>query len=123
MKLEIKNIELTQVLHFLDSIEVGGLKGIHRTNLALKLQEQLKYVMDSEQQIDKDYKGNKEKIKEDLIALHEEKAVIDTGDSRAMLESVKNTVKEVANDEKQEFKGEEAYGLTILYNAFGLDAE
>lgn len=121
MKLEIKNIDLVNVVKFLDQLELAGLKGIHRTNLNLKLQEQLQYVMDSEEQIQKEFKNDRDKKREDLKALHEEYAVIDTGDSRAMLESVKNSVKEVVEKEELTFKDREAYGLAILYNAFNIE--
>lgn len=123
MKLVIKNIDLVNVIKFLDQLDLAGLKGVHRTNLSLKLQEQLKYVMETEEKLKDELKDDKKKFNEDLTALHDECAVIDTGDSKAMLESVKNTIKEIVEKEESTFKGQEAYGLAILYNALEINAE
>lgn len=123
MDLKIKNIELVNVINFLDGLNLKGLKGIHRTRLSRQLQEKLTEVMETEKELQEDLKDDKEKLKEDLKALHDDYAVVDGGDSRTMLESVKSVIKEIVENEDHEFSKNDAYGLEALYTAFKVDAE
>jgi tRNA isopentenyl-2-thiomethyl-A-37 hydroxylase MiaE len=123
MKLEIENIQIARVINFLDRLSLKGLKSIHRTNLSRKLQEKLKVVADNEKQIIEELKDDKEKMKEELQKFYKEKVVIDGGDSQAMLQSVKEVIKEIIKNEEQEFSNDDAYAIACLYEAFNLGNE
>lgn len=123
MELKIKNIDLVRVINFLDGLDLKGLKSIHRTKLSMLLQDKLQDVIKAEKQLQEELKDDKSQLESDLKQLHDDFAVIDDGDSRTMLESVKNTVKNVIEKEEESFKFDDAYAITILYDAFNLDAE
>lgn len=121
MKLEIPNKNLIQVINFLDGIPLKGLKAIHRTNLSLKLQGKLKLVSENERQLHKDLKNDKEKLRQELEEFLNEKTIIDDGDSQVMLRTVKNVVVDLVESEKEDFKNDDSYAVTILYEQFGGD--
>lgn len=124
MKLEIENKHLIRVVNFLDELSLKGMKSIHRTNLSSQLQEKLKVVGENERQLREELKGNKEELREELDKFMDEKVVIDDGDSQTMLNSVKSVVKELTEEGSEyEFKGDNAYAVACLYEAFKLGGE
>jgi len=120
MKLEIENMQIARVINFLDGLSLKGLKSIHRTNLSRKLQEKLRVIADNERQIMEELKDDKEKMKEELQKFYKERVIIDGGDSQIMLQSIKETIKEIVENEEQEFSNDDAYAVACLYEAFNL---
>jgi len=120
MKLEIENMHIARVINFLDGLSLKGLKSIHRTNLSRKLQEKLRVIADNERQIMEELKDDKEKMKEELQKFYKERVIIDGGDSQIMLQSIKETIKEIVENEEQEFSNDDAYAVACLYEAFNL---
>jgi len=121
MKLEIENKHLVRVINFLDGLNLKGMKSIYRTNLSRALQEKLKHVAENEKQLREELKGEQDKLKEELEVLFDEKTIIEGGDSQTMLQSVKQSVKEIIENEEKEFSNDNAYAIAALYEAFNLE--
>lgn len=128
MKLEIENGQIVNCINVLDKLSLKGLKSIYRTRLSKELTKKLERVGEEQTEIQKDYfeldeEGNPkvtndlkhckdvEGYNETMKQFIEAKVVVDGGDSRVMLESVKNSLEETDED----FSGKDAYAFEYLY--------
>jgi len=134
MKLEIENGQIVNCINVLDKLSLKGLKSIYRTRLSKELAKKLDRVGEEQTEIQKEYfeldeegkpkVDNKLEHCKDIEGYNEtmnefikSKVVIDGGDSRVMLESVKNSLEETEED----FSGRDAYAYEYLYSAFEED--
>lgn len=124
MKIEIKNIDLQRIIVFLENENFKGLQSVMRSKLTNFLGKQLDEVSIGEQTIREDYKDDKEKLNEELKAYFDESVVIEGGNMTKPLNIVKNKIKELTNEEcERDFSGQDAYALSVLYDAFELGGD
>lgn len=124
MKIEIKNIDIGKVVSFLENENFKGLKSVMRSKVTNYLTNQLQEVAKGEETIREDFEGNHEKLREELNAYFDEKVTVEGGNMLKPLNVVKAKIKELVSDEcEQDFSGNDAYALSVLYDAFNLDKE
>ena len=124
MKLEIKNIDLERVIIFLENTNFKGLQSVNRSKVTNYLTEQLHEVVEGEKTIRKDYKNDKEQLEKELRKYFEQTVTVEGANYLAGLTAIKNKIKELTSEEcEQEFSGDDAYALSVLYEAFGLGGE
>lgn len=124
MKLEIKNIDLGKVISFLENTNFKGLQSVNRSKVTNYLTEQLREVVEGEKIIRKDYKNDKEQLEKELRKYFEQTVTVEGANYLAGLTAIKNKIKELTSEEcEQEFSGDDAYALSVLYEAFGLGGE
>ena len=122
--MEIKNIDLSKVIQFLEETNFKGLQSVNRSKVTNYLTEQLKDVVKGEQTIHDDYKDDKDKLREELEKYFEQTVIVEGANFKAGIEAIKKKIKELTNEEcEQEFSGNDAYALSVLYEAFELDKE
>ncbi|MEI3607071.1 hypothetical protein SPD48_15340 [Pseudogracilibacillus sp. SE30717A] len=122
MKIEIRNIDLERVIVFLERENFKGLKSVMRSKLTNFLGKELEIVATGEKTIREDYMDDKDKRTKELKAFFDEKVVVEGGNMLKPLNVVKAKIKELTSEEcEQEFSGNDAYALSILYDAFNLD--
>ena len=124
MKLEIKNIDLGKVISFLENTNFKGLQSVNRSKVTNYLTEQLREVVEGEKTIRKDYKNDKEQLEKELRKYFEQTVTVEGANYQAGLVAIKNKIKELTSEEcEQEFSGDDAYALSVLYEAFNLGGE
>lgn len=124
MKLEIKNIDLAKVITFLEKTNFKGLQSVNRSKVTNYLTEQLREVVEGERTIREDFKNDKEKLEKELRTYFEQTVTVEGANYLAGLTAIKNKIKELTSEEcEQEFSGDDAYALSVLYEAFGLGGE
>ena len=124
MKLEIKNIDLGKVISFLEKTNFKGLQSVNRSKVTNYLTEQLREVVEGEKTIRKDYKNDKEQLEKELRKYFEQTVTVEGANYQAGLVAIKNKIKELTSEEcEQEFSGDDAYALSVLYEAFNLGGE
>ena len=124
MKLEIKNIDLGKVISFLENTNFKGLQSVNRSKVTNYLTEQLREVVEGEKIIRKDYKNDKEQLEKELRKYFEQTVTVEGANYQAGLVAIKNKIKELTSEEcEQEFSGDDAYALSVLYEAFNLGGE
>lgn len=124
MKLEIKNIDLERVIIFLENTNFKGLQSVNRSKVTNYLTEQLHEVVEGEKTIRKDYKNDKEQLEKELRKYFEQTVTVEGANYQAGLVAIKNKIKELTSEEcEQEFSGDDAYALSVLYEAFNLGGE
>ena len=124
MKLEIKNIDLGKVISFLERTNFKGLQSVNRSKVTNYLTEQLREVVEGEKTIREDFKNDKDKLEKELRAYFEQKVTVEGSNYLAGLTAIKNKIKELTSEEcEQEFSGDDAYALSVLYEAFNLGGE
>ncbi len=124
MKIEIKNIDLDKVITFLNETNFKGLQSVNRSKVTNYLGENLQEVAKGERTIIDDYKNDKEKLKDELIKFHDQTVTIEGANFKAGLTAIKNKIKELTSEEcEQEFSGNDAYALSVLYEAFNLGGD
>ncbi|MBN6206308.1 hypothetical protein JYK21_07575 [Ralstonia pickettii] len=125
MKIEIRNIDLSKVIRFLEQENFRGLKSVQRSKVTNYLTEQLREVVKGETVIRDDGKDKPEQwLEQELKNFFDQTVVVEGGNMLKPLNVVKAKIKELTSDEcEQEFQGDDAYALSVLYDAFGLDDE
>lgn len=124
MKIEIKNIDLSRVIAFLEKEEFKGLQSIMRSKLTNFLTEQLQGVAKGEKTIHEDFKDDKEKLESELKAYFDEVVVVEGGNMLKPLNVIKKKIEELTNEEcEREFSGQDAYALSVLYDAFSIGGD
>ena len=125
MKIEIRNIDLSKVITFLENENFKGLKSVNRSKVTNYLREQLETVVEGEKTIRKDGKDKPEQwLDQELKAYFDETVTVEGGNFIKPLNVVKAKIKELASEEcEQEFSGDDAYALSVLYDAFQIDEE
>lgn len=133
MIVKIKNAWLGQAISLLFNLPLMAKKSRHRTKFVKLLNDRLQEVSEQEQQLLKEHceldesgeplktddgKGFKAKdtasFLKDQQELYDEELVIEGGDNREMLE----TVKDVLENCEEEFSGKEAMTYDYLYDQF-----
>lgn len=124
MKLEIKNIDLGKVISFLERTSFKGLQSVNRSKVTNYLTEQLREVVEGEKTIRQDYKNDQEQLEKELRKYFEQTVTVEGANYQAGLVAIKNKIKELTSEEcEQEFSGDDAYALSVLYEAFELGGE
>ena len=123
MKIEIRNIDLEKVIIFLENENFKGLKSVNRSKLTNYLSEQLETVVAGERTIREDGKDKpKQWLEKELKAYFDETVTVEGSNMLKPLNVVKAKIKELASEEcEQEFSGDDAYALSVLYDAFNLE--
>ncbi|MCM3396777.1 hypothetical protein M3638_02850 [Oceanobacillus profundus] len=124
MKLTIKIIQIARVVSFLENTDFKGLKSVNRSKVTNYLGQKLDEVAEGEKTILEDFKDDQEKREKELKAYYEETVVVEGSNYLKPLNIIKAKIKELTSEEcEQEFSGNDAYALSVLYEAFGLDQE
>ena len=124
MKLEIRNIDLAKVISFLEQTNFKGLQSVNRSKVTNYLTEQLREVVEGEKTIREDYKNDKEQLEKELRKYFDQTVTVEGANYQAGLVAIKNKIKELTSEEcEQEFSGDDAYALSVLYEAFNLGGE
>ncbi len=124
MKIEIKNIDLSRVIAFLEKEEFKGMQSIMRSKLTNFLTEQLQEVAKGEKTIHEDFKDDKEKLESELKTYFDEVVVVEGGNMLKPLNVIKKKIEELTNEEcEREFSGQDAYALSVLYDAFSIGGD
>ena len=124
MRLEIRNIDLGKVISFLENINFRGLQSVNRSKVTNYLTEQLREVIEGEKMIREDYKNDHEKLEKELRKYFNQTVTVEGTNYLAGLTAIKNKIKELTSEEcEQEFSGDDAYALSVLYEAFELGGE
>lgn len=124
MKLEIKNIDLGKVISFLERTNFKGLQSVNRSKVTNYLIEQLQEVVEGEKTIREDFKNDKERLEKELRKYFEQTVTVEGANYLAGLTAIKNKIKELTSEEcEQEFSGDDAYALSVLYEAFELGGD
>ena len=124
MKLEIKNIDLGKVISFLENTNFKGLQSVNRSKVTNYLTEQLREVVEGEKTIREDFKDDKEQLEKELRKYFDQTVTVEGANYQAGLVAIKNKIKELTSEEcEQEFSGDDAYALSVLYEAFNLGGE
>lgn len=124
MKIEIKNIDLQKVIIFLEEENFKGLKSVMRSKVTNYLTEQLQEVVKGEKTIREDFKDDEDKLREELKIYFDQTVVVEGSNMLKPLNVVKKKIEELTNEEcEQEFSGDNAYALSVLYDAFELGGD
>ena len=124
MKLEIKNIDLGKVISFLERTNFKGLQSVNRSKVTNYLTEQLHEVVEGEKTIREDFKNDQEQLEKELRKYFEQTVTVEGANYLAGLTAIKNKIKELTSEEcEQEFSGDDAYALSVLYEAFELGGD
>ena len=124
MKLEIKNIDLGKVISFLENTSFKGLQSVNRSKVTNYLTEQLREVAEGEKTIREDYKNDHEQLEKELQNYFDQTVTVEGANYLAGLKAIKNKIKELTSeDSEQEFSGDDAYALSVLYEALELGGE
>src|SRR5690554_611301 len=124
MKLEIKNIDLGKVIAFLEQTNFKGLQSVNRSKVTNYLTEQLREVVEGEKTIREDFKNDKDQLEKELRKYFEQTVTVEGTNFLPGLTAIKNKIKELTSEEcEQEFSGDDAYALSVLYEAFNLGGE
>lgn len=123
MKIKIRNIDLEKVIIFLENENFKGLKSVNRSKLTNYLSEQLETVVAGERTIREDGKDKpKQWLEQELKAYFDETVTVEGSNMLKPLNVVKAKIKELTSEEcEQEFSGDDAYALSVLYDTFNLD--
>ena len=125
MKLSIRNIDLSKVISFLEKENFKGSKSVNRSKLTNFLREELEVVVDGERTIRKDGEDKPVQwLEQELKAYFDETITVEGSNMLKPLNIVKAKIKELSSEEcEQEFSGDDAYALSVLYDAFKLEGE
>ncbi|WP_040981097.1 hypothetical protein [Oceanobacillus jeddahense] len=124
MKLKIKNIELERVIVFLENLDFRGPKSVNRSKITNFLGQQLEEVAAGEKTIQEDYKEDRKQLEKALKDYYKETVTVEGDNYQNGLGIIKSKIKELTAEEcEQEFSGNDAYALSVLYEAFDLDNE
>lgn len=124
MKLKIKNIELERVIVFLENLDFRGPKSVNRSKITNFLSQQLEEVAAGEKIIQEDYKEDRKQLEKALKDYYRETVTVEGDNYQKGLGIIKSKIKELTSEEcEQEFSGNDAYALAVLYEAFDLDNE
>jgi|GEM_PF-3560663 len=124
MKLKIKNIELERVIVFLENLDFRGPKSVNRSKITNFLSQQLEEVAAGEKTIQEDYREDRAQLEKALKDYYKETVTVEGDNYQKGLGIIKSKIKELTSEEcEQEFKGKDAYALSVLYEAFDLDNE
>lgn len=125
MKLEIKNIDIEKVILFLNKTNFKGLQSVNRSKVTNYLTEQLREVVEGERTIREDSKDKPQKwLEQELRTYFDQTVTVEGANYQAGLVAIKNKIKELTSEEcEQEFSGDDAYALAVLYDAFELGGE
>lgn len=116
--MKIKNIDISRVINFLEKTNFKGLQSVNRSKVTNYLTQQLQDVVDGEKTIRDDYKDDAQALKDELTAYFEQTVTVEGTNYKAGLTAIKNKIKELtAEDSEHEFSGEDAYALSVLYDA------
>lgn len=122
MLLKIKHIDIGKVITFLENTSFKGLQSVNRSKVTNYLTTQLKEIVEGEKTIREDFRSDPNKLANELEIYFNQTITVEGTDYLAGLTAVKNKVKELTSDEsEQEFSGEDAYALSVLYEGFDLD--
>lgn len=122
--MEIKHIDLEKVIMFLDNLKFKGIGSIHRSKITNRLTEVIREVADGEKVIREDYKGQPSKLNEELSVYFNETTTLKGDDIYKPMQTIKQRIKELTSEDSQEeFNGEQAYVLHLLYDKFNLEEE
>ncbi len=122
MKIKIKNIALSKVISFLERENFKGLKSVMRSKVTNYLSEELDGVAKGEKTIRDDLKDDEEKLEQELKAFFKEIVTVEGENFIKPLIVVREKIKELTSEEcEQEFSGNDAYALSVLYEAFKLE--
>ena len=122
--MKIKNIDLGKVIGFLEETNFKGLQSVNRSKVTNYLTEQLQDVVKGEKTIREDFKDDHEKLRDELKKYFDQAVTVDGANFKPGLVAIENKIKELTSEEcEQEFSGEDAYALSVLYEAFELDKE
>lgn len=124
-KIEIKNIDLSKVISFLEKEEFKGHKSVMRSKLTNYLSKELEMIVEGERTIREDGKDKSNQwLDKELKTYFDETVTVEGGNMLKPLNVVKTKIKELTSEEcEREFSGNDAYALSVLYDAFNLDNE
>lgn len=124
MKLEIRNIDIPKVINFLENESFKGVKSVMRSKVTNYLTQQLQDVANGEKQIRKELKDDQEQLEKELKKYFDEKVVVSGDNFVKPLNTIKEKIKELTSEEcEREFSSNDAYALSVLYDAFELGGE
>src|SRR5690625_2633440 len=124
MKIEIKNIDIAKVINFLEQTNFKGIASINRSKVTNFLSLQLREVVEGERTIREDFKNDNDKIEIELGAYYDETVTDEGANFLKPLKVIEAKIKELtADDSEQEFSGDNAYALSVLYEAFNLGGD
>lgn len=122
--MKIKNIDLGKVIGFLEETSFKGLQSVNRSKVTNYLTEQFQEVVKGEQTIREDFKDDHDQLRSELKKYFDQTVAVEGVNYQAGLTAIKNKIKELTSDEcEQEFSGNDAYALSVLYEALNLDEE
>ncbi len=119
--MKIKNKDLANVINFLDGVKAKGLKSIHRTRITNKLKSKFEELGEAQKQLQDEFKNDKENYLDEMKKLLDEHVTIDDTDSKVYIESLKSLIKDVLDDEEQEFNDGDALGLEVVYTVLEME--
>lgn len=124
MKIEIKNIDLERVILFLEGEKFKGMQSVMRSKLTKYLSDEFKEVVAGEKTILEDFKEDKEKLNKELDTYAKEVVVVEGGNMLKPLNVIKKKIEELTREEcEREFGGQDAYALSVLYDAFNIGGD
>ncbi|WP_368652361.1 hypothetical protein AB4Y30_11420 [Ornithinibacillus sp. 4-3] len=122
MKIEIKNIDAGKVISFLENTNFKGLQSVNRSKVTNYLTNQLTEVANGEKTIREDFKEDKDRLEQELRTYFNQTITVEGANFMAGLTAIKSKVEELTSEEsEQEFSGQDAYALSVLYEAFNMD--
>lgn len=121
MKLKLKNIDIARVVSFLERENFKGLKSVNRSKVTNFLGEKINEIVEGEKTIREDYKDDKDKREKELRDYFHQTVTVEGANYLAGLKIIESRVKEVtAEDSEKEFSGDDAYALSVLYEALNV---
>lgn len=137
MKVELENGKLTQIANFMYGLKLARKQSRFRRRFIDMLQERAKLVDEDRIELLKEHSNKDENgepiihegsydvkdmtaFKEDLQELYAEKMVIEGGDNREMIRTIKTALKKF---EDVEYDGQESEIYDYLCDQFGVDDE
>lgn len=125
MKIEIRNIDLAKTISFLEQLNFKGIASINRSKITNHLSKKLQEVIEGEKVIREDGKDKPNQwLDNELRNYFKEKVVVEGNEFLKPLKVVKSKIKELTSeDSEEEFNGEDAYVLSLLYDEFHLGSD
>lgn len=123
MDLVLKHIDVEKTIIFLEKLELKGIKSINRSRLVKKLTSELEHIADGEKVIRDDFEDDIENRNKELRKYFNESVRISGEEMFKPLEVIRRYVNKVTEeDSEEEFSGEDAYVLSILYDSLDVDS-
>ena len=81
-------------------------------------------MVEGEKTIRENFKDDKDKLEKELRRYFDQTVTVEGANFLLGLKAIENKIKELTSEEcEQEFSGDDAYALSVLYEAFNLGGE